>query len=331
MWECEYAREPLDYRLLWLRLLKKIWILPVAALVGLIVIGGSYYMSKLCFGHGRTYQTDSLFYIDFAEDSAGNTYDYHNRYTWGEIVTTDFFTDMVYEELGGAVSKEEIRKSSYATVESDVRYVTIRATNRDKELSFKIERALEKAVVAFGEEKKEFNSITLAKHDDDSWDASNIRLKTAFILGAVVGAFCALIWWIVSAVADTSVYIPATLEKRYKVPAIGAVSMPEYKSNAEILLKEYEKVYLVPADGKTDISKVDLYKECVRCSNPVEDTTEIGRLKGAECVVVAVKAGAHNGKRLERTLEELRRIEADVRAFVLTDEDAKLIKRYYKK
>ena len=331
MWECDYAREPVDYRLLSLRLLKKVWILPLAVLIGAVLFGAGHYISKVCFGDGRTYQTDSLFYIDFAEDSAGNEYEYHNRYTWGEIITTDFFADRVYDELGGALSKEEIRKSSFATVESDVRYLTVRGTNNDKELSLKIERALEKAIVEFGEEKKEFNSITLTKHDDIAKDATNIRLVTAIILGTVVGLFVALIWCVAAAVTDTSVYIPSTLEKRYKVPVIGAPSMAEYESNARIMLKDAERVLLVPGDDKTDISNVELYKEHVKCQNPIAVPSETEKLKDAGCVVVALQAGAHNGKRLERTLEELGRINASVKAFVLIGEDTKLINRYYGK
>ena len=331
MWECDYAREPLDYRLLFLRLLKRIWILPVAALLGLVIIGGSYYMSKLCFGHTRTYQTDSLFYIDFVDTSLGADYDFYNRYTWGEVVTTDFFVDMAYEELGGAVSKEEIRQSAYATVESDVRYLLIRGINKDPKLSFDIERALEKATVAFGETKKEFKSITLTKHADAAYDASNIRLKTAAVLGVCVGLFVAIIWWIVSSVADTSVYLPATLERSFKIKAIGAPSMAEYESNAKLLLADYEKVILVPADEDTDISGVNLYREHEKCGNPVYTPSECEKLKDAECVVLAVKAGAHNGKRVERTVDELSRIGAHIGAFVLIGEDAKLIRRYYRK
>ena len=71
-----------------------------------------------------------------------------------------------------------------------------------------------------------------------------------------------------------------------------------------------------------------LYQEDLK---NILDIPEIEKLKDAECVVVAVKAGAHNGKRLERTLEELGRINAHVAAFVLVDEDAKLIKKYYSK
>ncbi|MBR6308137.1 MAG: hypothetical protein IKR39_05965 [Lachnospiraceae bacterium] len=331
MWECDYAREPLDYRLLCLRLIKKIWILPVAALIGMVVIGGSYHMSKLCFGHTRTYQTDSLLYIDFVDTSLGADYDFYNRYTWNEVVTTDFFVDYAYEELGGRVSKDEIRQSAYATVESDVRYLMIRGINKDPQLSYDIERALEKATVAFADTKKEFKSITLVKHDDAAYDASNIRLKTAAVLGACVGLFAALVWWLVSSAADTSIYLPSTLEKRFKIKAIGAPSMSEYEENAKILLGGFNKVFLVPADDKTDVSGVNLYREHINCLNPVAEPSECEKLKDAECVVLAVKAGAHNGKRVERTLEEVLRVGAKVRAFVLVDEDVRLIKWYYRK
>ena len=331
MWECDYAREPIDYRLFGLRLLKKIWILPLAALIGFVVIGGIYYMSKLCFGNGRTYQAETMYYIDFAVNPDGEEYTYLNQYTWGQVIKTDFFTDMVYEKLGGAVSKEDLEASVYAGVESDTRYLYTRYTSRDKELSLKVEKVYEEAVAAFGEAQKEFNEIRVVNAPLEAKDVSNIRLLTAAILGAVVGFVTAVILMLVRAVTDTSVYIPATLEKRYRVPALGAPSMAEYEENCKVMLGGCDKVYAVPGDDKTDISGLELYVNHIKCANPVADTSEISKLKDASNVVVAVKAGAHNGKRLERTLEELGRISAKVTAFALIGEDEKLIKSYYKK
>ena len=332
MWECDYAREPVDYRLFWLKMLKKIWILPVSALAGFVLIGAVYYMSKLCFGNGRTYQAETMYYIDFTLDSAGD-YTYLNQYTWGEVVKTDFFVDYLEEGFGGAVSREAIMEASYAGVESDVRYLYTRYKSRDREQALKGDKLLEEAVVAYGEAQKEFNSITVIKAATEAKDVSNIRLLTAAVLGACVGLFAAVVVLLVRETVDTSIYVPATLEKRYHVPALGAASMNEYEANCKAILVGFGKVCVVPGDESIDASEVKVYTNpaAIPCANPIVDPREIEMLKDAECVVVAVKAGAHNGKRLERTLEELGRINAHVAAFVLVDEDEKLIKKYYSK
>ena len=330
MWECDYAREPVDYRLFWLKLIKKIWILPVAALVGAVVIGGIYYMSKLCFGNGRTYQAESMYYLDFVTDVDESGYTYLNKYTWGEVIKTDFFIDKLVALDNGAHEREYIESSLYAGIESDVRYLYTRCTSRDRNFALSTEKALEEIVVAFGEEQKEFREIRVIKAAADVKDVSNIRLLTAVILGAIVGLFASVIILLAKEITDTSVSIPATLEKRYHVATLGAPSMEEYEANCKSLLAGVSPLYLVPGDGETDVTGVELYVNHTVCENPVKSPSAIDTLKGAEHVVVAVKADAHNGKRLERTLEELGRIGAHVDFFVLTGEDSKLIKKYYK-
>lgn len=329
MWECKYARETVDYRLTFLRLLKKIWLLPVSALAGCVVIGSIYYMSKLCFGNGRTYQTETMYYIDYAASVSEDINYYFNQKTWGEIITTDFFTERELAGTDNAFTKEEILSSTYAGVESDVRYLYTRCTTTSPEKSKLLDSALQKAVLEFSQEHKEINSITVEKNNTK--DVSKIRILTAAILGACVGLFVCIVIWVTAAVTDTSVYLPSTLERRYKRRALGAPSMPEFAANCKLLLAEKPGVWVVPADGETSIEGLDLSVNYMPCDNPIAKPETAGLLKDATCVIVVVKAGAHNGKRLERTLEELTRLGAIVSAFVLVDEDTKLIERYYRK
>lgn len=329
MWECKYARETVDYRLTFLRLLKKIWLLPLSAIIGCVIIGGIYYMSKLCFGNGRTYQTETMYYIDYSMNVSEDENYFFNKQTWGDIITTDFFVDMEMSLTGGCFTKEEILASTYAGVETDVRYLYTRCTTASPEKSQLLDSALEKAVLQFGAEHKEINSISVEKKNTK--DVSNIRLFTAAGLGACAGLFVCIVIWIVSAITDTSVYLPSTLERRYKRRALGAVSMPEFAVNCKLLLSEKPGVWVVPGDGETSIDGLDLSVNYMPCDNPIAKPETAGLLKDASCVIVAVRAGAHNGKRLERTLEELTRLGAIVSAFVLVDEDKKLIERYYRK
>ena len=76
MWECEYSREPMDYRLLWLRFLRKIWIVPVAVLVGVALVAGCHFYARTAARGGRTYQTESSFFIVLAGVAPGGTHDY---------------------------------------------------------------------------------------------------------------------------------------------------------------------------------------------------------------------------------------------------------------
>lgn len=329
MWECKYAREAVDYRLTFLRLLKKIWLLPLSALLGCILVGGVYYMSKLCFGNGRTYQTETMFYIDYSSNVSEDENYYFNKQTWDDVITTDFFTERLIQGTNGEFGKEELIEATYAGVETDVRYLYTRCTTKDPAKSELIDAALEKAVLEFGEDHKEINSIRVEKKN--TTDVSNIRLFTAALVGAVTGLIACVVIWLVLEVSDTSVYLPSTLERRYKIISLGAPSMPEFETNCKLLLEGKSNIKVVAACEKTDISGLDLKTAYTACGNPVEYAEAASLLKDADNVIVAVKAGAHNGKRLERTLEELERLGAKVTYFVLTGEDKRLIERYYRR
>ena len=51
MWECNFAGERMDYKLFWLRFVKKIWLILAAAAVGALLIGGSYYLINITLKH----------------------------------------------------------------------------------------------------------------------------------------------------------------------------------------------------------------------------------------------------------------------------------------
>ena len=136
MWECNYSKEPVNYRLLWLKLLKKIWMIPASMVAGAIVVFGIYFLYKTVIT-GRTYQVENIYYIDFAEDSGGTQYTWVNQYTWSELADMDVFINGIYEDLGGSVSKEDLQKYSDCTVEADGRYLYMRITTHDPELSKK--------------------------------------------------------------------------------------------------------------------------------------------------------------------------------------------------
>ena len=105
----------------------------------------------------------------------------------------------------------------------------------------------------------------------------------------------------------------------------------------DILASEKACIAVTSADSKTDIQKItsdiktktgmNAFGEVLNvCENP----EEVEKLRKADGVLLLVRAGAHNGKMLERTLEQLGRQDVKVSATLLVDADEKLINNYYR-
>ncbi len=331
MWECSYSREPVNYRLVWLRLIQKLWLLPLGALVGAVLVGGIYYVSRMYVGQGRIYEAKTIYYLDFAEDSAGNTYDYLNHYTWAEVIQMDQIVGRSLELLKGKLTREQYQEYVTATIESDVRYLYTRCTTPQPELSLEIDKALQQAVLEFGQSQKEFQEIRVTKAADEAVDVSNIRTLNAVLLGAGIGVFAAVLGWLLKAIGDTSVYLPVSLENRYHGKCLGAPSMEEFRYNVETLVPPEKKKYLMSGDRSYTLQELpEGMQEYQLVPNVILQPDIASQIKDG-VVVVYVKAGAQNGKQVERTLEQLSRQEIVVAATMLVEENPFLIRRYYRK
>ncbi|MCM1025854.1 MAG: hypothetical protein NC432_05435 [Roseburia sp.] len=335
MWECEYSREPVDYRLLGLRFLKKIWILPLAVLAGILLAAACHFYARTGARGGRTYQTESIFYIDFAEDAQGKQYDYYNYFTWGEVIHTDFFMDYVYEKMNGRLSEDEIASYITASIDSDVRYLYVRCETHSPELSVELASVMEEIVPKFADTRKEVRSIEVAKRGDSARDSSKLRMGNACLLGAGLGLGISLFCILVFLITDPAVYLPSTLERRYHIICLGAPFMPEFAPNWKHVLKDAASVarvfvdedirdeeYIIPGDKK---------REIISCKNPAEHPQELERIKGCEAVLLVLKAGRRNNKAFERVLEQLGRQDIRVLAVILAEADERLLSGYYRK
>lgn len=334
MWECEYSREPMDYRLLWLRFLRKIWIVPVAVLAGIALVSGCHFYARTAARGGRTYQTESVFYIDFAEDAQGETYDYYNYFTWGEVIHTDFFLDSVYEKMAGRLSREEITSYITATVDSDVRYLYVRCDTHSPELSVELASILEEILPKFADIRKEIRSIETAKAGTVARDSSKLRMGNACFLGACLGLGTSLLGILLSLILDTAVYLPSTVEKRYHVTCLGAPFLPEFTPNWKYVLKDAAAVAMVCVDGDIREEEIivpeDGQKQIIICQNPVTRPEELDRIRECEGVLLVLRAGRRNDKAFERLLEQLGRQDIRVTGVVLASADEKLLSAYYR-
>ena len=115
----KYTDETLNLRSFYLRFLKKIWILPVAALIGAILAGGIYYLVTVTFGPERRYEAQARFYLTYSDDAyirnaeGERVLDWYNGATWTNFIFNDhdFLLELVktMKEEGVDISQERMK------------------------------------------------------------------------------------------------------------------------------------------------------------------------------------------------------------------------------
>lgn len=344
MWECNFAGETMDYKLFWLRFIKKIWMILGATVLGALLVGVPYYLVNVTFGEDPSYKIVSEYYLDYGEDSAGNAHTYFNYYTWSEIVDTDEFVGLLREEVPEEMfaSFDTLRAYTDATVESDPRYLSTTVVTEHPDKTIEIARAMERTVLGFAKGQKELNEakvVTMPTESEKTYP--DVRPVRAFVLGAVLGLFAGLLYVSIMIVADSSVFLPSTLEKRYQIKALGCASFTESKSNVLYLTKDAKSIGVFGTgnmDEALEEEAVAFLKEtlgmekeiCIFKDNVLLENFDYDKLRNCDTTIFLVKAGIKNGKKIERILEQIRRQDVELAGGFLYGEDKKLLKRYYR-
>lgn len=361
MWECNYGKEPLDIRLLVLRFLRKSPVIVLAAVLGVLCVGGPYFLAKVTFGPAKEYEAVTDFYIDYAVQENGEEYTYFNQTTWTQLITDDVFTDKILtymsetdntaEEQGlsareveedrqdlsqqkatAGITKQQLREYLYATMLSDTRIVTTTVTTNDPELTMRIEKALILAMKDFGGEQKEIAGVRILQEPAEaSLVTADVRTFRACMLGCVIFVSVTVFYLLLYFVLDEGIHIPAAFERRYSVPMLGTIRSPELPVLAGKLLSE--RAVVLAADPEVDPAQVRaaLAERGVETAGAVRMEEILGMTEESIAerkILLVVKAGVHNGKRIEKTLDLCRKCGLDVEAALLWEADEKLIGAY---
>ena len=347
MWECRYGKEPLDTRLFVLRLIKKIPILFLTAVLGALCAGGPYFLMKVTFGPAKEYEAVTDFYIDYALQEDGMQHTYINFATWNQLVKEDVFTDRILTHMSGVedaaaqlteaekkagVTKKELQKYLSATVLSDTRIATTTVRTNDKTLTMRVEKALIQAMLDFGKQQKEIAEIRILQEPTEaSLVIADVRTFRACMAGVVVFVFVAALYLSLYYALDEGIHIPAAFERRFGIPMLGTINE---KALSVLVSKLFEeKPTLLAVDEEVDLEQVksalvekkietaEAYKLEELFENPQTD------ISGKKLLFI-VKAGAHNGKRVEKALAFCEKCGASVVAALLWKADEKLIRAY---
>ena len=241
-----YDNEILNLRAFYLMLLRKIWILPLAALIGAMVAGGIYFLANVVYAPARNYVTESTLYIYFAYDeNKGAQVDAYNAYTWNLLIRTDDNTlggiienetpynilDGIMENLESAgyregenITRDEVVASINADIPSDVRVMIFTVKNPNKELSAALADAANAALISYGKSDKAFTEIQLLGKTETKLELLPDRMGVAIGLGAVIGFILAVLGLLIIRSMDDKVCVPEDVERRYGLPVLGVLS-----------------------------------------------------------------------------------------------------------
>ena len=192
----------------------------------------------------------------------------------------------------------------------------------------------------------------------------DVRTLRAVILAAVVSLFLSVMVFLLWELSCDSIWLPATLRRRYGLKDLGTVHSAGFAENVKYLLqKATERKNIGNKDtGYKSTAKVEL--TAMVCGIlPGEDPAEVisqlrtavtaedvktseewqftavpspllcpesaETLRGADAVILAVPAGPHLGKQLEAVLEYLAAQDCAIDGALLWNADEELIRRYY--
>lgn len=219
---CKYEDEPADLKVLLIYFIKRIRFVAYFAIIGALVFALAYYFKNFVLVDEHQYVATSELYLIYAEDVRLENV-YINDYTWQNLVHTDKAIDYAMEYIGDAsVTEEYLKKVVSAGLESDVRFVTLKVTTDDPELSIQIAQAYQLAIKSLGEEMVDIDTISVFTEADSAeeivYDDRTLRMA---ITGAVIGALLAMFGIVLQYVFDDSVYVAKQFEQRFGIPVLG--------------------------------------------------------------------------------------------------------------
>ncbi len=293
-----HLEESMNLRSFYLRLYRKLWIVPVALIVGALIGLFIYTLATVTFGPKRVYSADATLYISFAYDeNKGSLVDYYNAFTWNTLVGTDAIMEPIVEDLekngisviseavsnatsasgtGNIISVDELKKAINADIPSDVRVMVLTVTHADKDITNKILKAAVKSLINYGVINDAFDSIKRLSENEARLVVYTDRSRVAAIFGAICAAILTVLCMMLWDVLDDAVYTPEDAEKRYGLPVLGTL-FKNSKDREEFFKNECIAAFESTVKGKDQVAVIatDSIKDGEKSEQDCKDLKEM--------------------------------------------------------
>ncbi len=357
MWEGCYGKEPFDLRLTALRLLGDSYKIAAAVILGTLLFGGGYYVKNVLLYRDHVYEATSVYRVAYTEEPTQSGDYYINEMTWNTYVHSEefyraFYAHLLETEFVRSLDSDWLLRDLEARWEevleaklaSDWHVPSTVVTTSSRGFSEAVALAVEQTMTRdFADGNPQVAEITVIDRGDEAREVfPDVRPLRAVILSAVLSLFFALTIWLLGEIGSDGIWLPATLRRRYGLAAVGTLESGELVWNLEYRFAGASRIMVCPVGN--DLNTLELCRRIEERAGgtrltgkqwfPMPDPLLIGGscalLRGAEGVLLAVRAGSHEGKPLERTLEFLAQQEITVTAAILWEADEGLLRAYYR-
>ena len=344
-------KEPLNIKLLFMTLLRRLPLLLIGAVIGAVLFGGGYYLKNYVFAPAPDYEAKSELYLTYSDEVRLENI-YINDYTWQTLAQSDACVDEAIALLPFEIDKEECKSKVSAGLESDVRIVTIKATDKDPKKAVELANAYEKAIQKLGEKMEDVEEVQVFTSASQAvvkrFDNRTLRMS---ITGAVVGFIAMLVIVLFAFSVDDSVYLPEHMSLRYGIQTLACFEKrgekisdwdeAAAKQNLNSVLEGKSRVYLSDITGLSGCEKeaVNDLLEAVKNLTDSKDSLEaadginqnasaVSEIKGGDGVILLLQAGKRNGKLAERAIDYLKTQQIPVLGCILYGVNSRRLLRY---
>ena len=374
MWEGNYGTEPFDLRLTVLRLFGCLGWIGLITLLGTILFGGGSYMRHAVFGEKPRYEQTVTCKLEYTNPPVQSGDYYINEMTWNTYVHSSAFEMMLwsaepflsmdldpYSWAHMAGAKEETEEEGLlsgllsAKVASDIHVPSFTVSCLQEGQTEALSQAVQSVVTGpWVEYLPELKSAQVIDVSEVTLVYPDVRPLRAVILSAVLSCFFAVVFFLLREIGADSIWLPATIRRRYGVPVVGTLQSVEFAQNAGYLFNGMKTIAVCSTEYQVDLQQVtnalqeklqgsagsgseergrskkdegDLIWETVQA--PLSEPGDMETMRQADGVLVVVPAGLHAGKPLEYLLEFLQTQKINATAALLWEADERLIKTYY--
>ncbi|MBE5883544.1 MAG: hypothetical protein E7291_03830 [Lachnospiraceae bacterium] len=353
MWEGSYGKEPFDLRLTVLRFIRNLDKIFALTVVGALLFGGGYYVKNVLFRGDVEYTVTSTYRIHYTKEPVASGDYYFNEVTVGDLVHVQDFIDGVEAHLQDIalaenitapdMTSEEISAVITGSLATDWHIPSTTIVTNSPETTLLIARAVERAMM------KEFVEIMTPEVSSivviDAADAAeevipDVRPVRALVLSAILSFFFITVVFLLKEIGGDSIWLPATLRKRYGLSVLGTVESPEMAENVKYLFAGKNRIAVCAASA--EINPADVVEALQNCAPGIKQAEWIPTpapllcpevcetMRKADGILLAVPAGEHVGKPLEYVLEYMKQQDCVITAVVLWEADEALLKAYYR-
>lgn len=318
----------MDLKRLGLLGLRKIWMVLLAALTGALAGCACYLVVHVVYAPAREYEAVGKLYIDFAEKSTGEAYQYYNGYTWDDLMKTDPILKYTMTLLPEGYREDAVRDAVTAEILTDIRLLTITVRTHDPLQTKEILDATEQSLVHFATTMKELDQITVYRTTEPEAVIFDLQTGRVAVVCAVLCTLIALLLLFLYYAMDDTIYLPEDIPQRYGLPVLGVLGWREEELQANMNYRyPGEKVgLLLLEETGENFPEVSANPETVRLSDGIQI---YGKLRGFDKVLVEVPCGQKNGKQLQHLLEQLKLQDCPADGVILSNGDQKLLDQYY--